>query len=45
MCSPSGLRYGTPLITKALGEDGGGLARMVGALVRMAEARRGGRCG
>jgi hypothetical protein len=35
------LIYGTPLITKALGEDGGGSARMVGASVRMAEARRG----
>jgi hypothetical protein len=34
--------YGTPLITKALAEGGGGSARMVGASVRMAEARRGG---
>ena len=36
------LYYGTPLITKALAEDGGGSATMVGASVRMMEARRGG---
>jgi hypothetical protein len=34
--------YGTPLITKALSEDAGGSARIVGASMRMAEARRGG---